>query len=226
MKPTVGVIGLGLMGKPMAGNLLKAGFPVVIWNRTAESRRRIGAAGRDVGRDAVRRRHPGGYLADHGQRSPRARRGFVGQGGRGQGALEGLRKGSVLIDSSTVSPKLEPAWRLLAPNGEPISSTRRLPAETGAQKGRTGIHDRRRRESDRAGSAGAGCDGQEVFPRWTERRRTNHQAGHESDSGPGGGRAGGSVRRWRRPVEWREKNFSKFCSRAWAAPRYWTSRGR
>ena len=36
MKPTVGFIGLGLMGKPMAGNLLKAGFPLVVWNRTKD----------------------------------------------------------------------------------------------------------------------------------------------------------------------------------------------
>ena len=35
MKPTVGLIGLGLMGKPMGRNLLKAGFPLVVWNRTA-----------------------------------------------------------------------------------------------------------------------------------------------------------------------------------------------
>ncbi|HYL69300.1 MAG TPA: NAD(P)-binding domain-containing protein, partial [Candidatus Limnocylindria bacterium] len=35
MKPTVGFIGLGLMGNPMARNLLKAGYPLVVWNRTA-----------------------------------------------------------------------------------------------------------------------------------------------------------------------------------------------
>jgi 3-hydroxyisobutyrate dehydrogenase-like beta-hydroxyacid dehydrogenase len=35
MKPTVGLIGLGLMGKPMGRNLLKSGFPLVVWNRTA-----------------------------------------------------------------------------------------------------------------------------------------------------------------------------------------------
>ena len=34
MKPTVGLIGLGLMGKPMGRNLLKAGFPLVVFNRT------------------------------------------------------------------------------------------------------------------------------------------------------------------------------------------------
>ena len=35
MKPTVGLIGLGLMGKPMGANLLKSGFPLIVWNRTA-----------------------------------------------------------------------------------------------------------------------------------------------------------------------------------------------
>ncbi len=34
MKPTVGLIGLGLMGGPMGQNLLRAGFPLVVWNRT------------------------------------------------------------------------------------------------------------------------------------------------------------------------------------------------
>src|SRR6202051_4554916 len=35
MTPTVGFIGLGLMGRPMAANLLKKGFELTVWNRTA-----------------------------------------------------------------------------------------------------------------------------------------------------------------------------------------------
>lgn len=34
-RPAVGMIGLGIMGAPMARNLLRAGFPLVVWNRTA-----------------------------------------------------------------------------------------------------------------------------------------------------------------------------------------------
>jgi 2-hydroxy-3-oxopropionate reductase len=34
-RPVVGVIGLGIMGASMARNLLGAGFPLVVWNRTA-----------------------------------------------------------------------------------------------------------------------------------------------------------------------------------------------
>jgi 3-hydroxyisobutyrate dehydrogenase len=43
---TVGFIGLGVMGLPMAANLVRAGTPLVVWNRTAaksEALRRAGA---------------------------------------------------------------------------------------------------------------------------------------------------------------------------------------
>jgi 3-hydroxyisobutyrate dehydrogenase-like beta-hydroxyacid dehydrogenase len=103
MKPTVGVIGLGLMGKPMAGNLLKAGFPVVIWNRTRSRGDELvqqGATWSETPFDVA-------GLADillTMVSDPPALEGVLwGKGG----ALEGLRKGSVLVDSSTVSPKLE-----------------------------------------------------------------------------------------------------------------------
>jgi 3-hydroxyisobutyrate dehydrogenase len=35
MKPTIGFIGLGTMGLPMAERLLTAGFPLIVYNRTA-----------------------------------------------------------------------------------------------------------------------------------------------------------------------------------------------
>ena len=34
MRQSVGFIGLGVMGRPMAANLLKAGFPVVVHSRS------------------------------------------------------------------------------------------------------------------------------------------------------------------------------------------------
>jgi len=34
MKRKVGFIGLGIMGRPMSKNLLKAGFPLVVYNRS------------------------------------------------------------------------------------------------------------------------------------------------------------------------------------------------
>ena len=37
--PIIGFIGLGIMGKPMARHLLKAGYPLVIHNRSRAARR-------------------------------------------------------------------------------------------------------------------------------------------------------------------------------------------
>ena len=36
MKHKIGFMGLGIMGTPMAANLLKAGYPVMIYNRSPE----------------------------------------------------------------------------------------------------------------------------------------------------------------------------------------------
>ena len=35
-KPRIGFVGLGIMGRPMAQNAIKAGFPVTVTNRTLE----------------------------------------------------------------------------------------------------------------------------------------------------------------------------------------------
>jgi 3-hydroxyisobutyrate dehydrogenase len=45
---TVGFLGLGLMGEPMAANLLGAGMKLVVWNRTAAKTDPFRAAGADV----------------------------------------------------------------------------------------------------------------------------------------------------------------------------------
>jgi len=48
-RETVAVLGTGIMGAPMARNLLAAGFPVRVWNRTAEKTAPLGAAGAVIG---------------------------------------------------------------------------------------------------------------------------------------------------------------------------------
>ncbi len=45
---TIGFVGLGLMGKPMALNLLKAGFKLRVWNRTPEKTLEVVAAGAEL----------------------------------------------------------------------------------------------------------------------------------------------------------------------------------
>ena len=47
MKQSVALLGVGTMGAGMAANLLKAGFPLAVWNRSrAKVRRRLRRRGR------------------------------------------------------------------------------------------------------------------------------------------------------------------------------------
>src|SRR6478736_4173826 len=57
MAERVAVLGTGIMGAPMARNVLKAGFQVRVWNRTPDKARVLAAEGADVAEtsaDAVR----------------------------------------------------------------------------------------------------------------------------------------------------------------------------
>jgi 3-hydroxyisobutyrate dehydrogenase len=103
MKPPVGLIGLGLMGHPMGANLLKAGYELTVWNRTA-------SRGDDlVAQGAKRAATPRGVAAASEviitivSDPPALESVLWGE----SGVFAGLRRGSVLIESSTVSPGLE-----------------------------------------------------------------------------------------------------------------------
>jgi 3-hydroxyisobutyrate dehydrogenase-like beta-hydroxyacid dehydrogenase len=102
MKPRVGLIGLGLMGAPMGANLLKAGFPLTVWNRTAEKAQKLAARGASVAKSPQDAASQADVLFTIVSDPPALEEVLWGS----QGALAGLKRGSVLIDSSTVSPAL------------------------------------------------------------------------------------------------------------------------
>jgi 3-hydroxyisobutyrate dehydrogenase len=101
-KPAVGFIGLGLMGGPMAANLLKAGFGVTVWNRTAARTQPLVALGAQAAGSPREAAAACEVLITIVSDPPALEQVLWGE----QGALEGLRRGSVLVDSSTVSPML------------------------------------------------------------------------------------------------------------------------
>jgi len=106
MKPNVGFIGLGLMGEPMARNLLRAGFPLTVWNRTrskADALVRDGAKLAPSPEDAAAQAD---VLITIVSDPPALEEVLFGADNKGPGALSKLRSGSTLIDSSTVSPGL------------------------------------------------------------------------------------------------------------------------
>ncbi len=102
MKPAVGFIGLGLMGKPMAANLLKAGFPVTVWNRTRAKAEELARAGAKVAATPREAAASADVLLTIVSDPPALEEVLWGA----NGALEGLRRGSTYIDSSTVAPAL------------------------------------------------------------------------------------------------------------------------
>ncbi len=96
----VGFVGLGIMGKPMARNLLRAGYPLVVHNRSRLAVDELVAEG------AVDGRSPQG-VAEHSDvvitmlpDTPDVERVIFGP----EGLVEGFRPGAVLVDMSTISP--------------------------------------------------------------------------------------------------------------------------
>src|ERR1700731_3546406 len=102
MKPTIGFIGLGLMGKPMARNLLKAGSSLVVWNRTAARAEDLVREGAKLGVTPAAIAAQADVLITIVSDPPAVEKILWGA----DGALAALRRGSVPIDSSTISPEL------------------------------------------------------------------------------------------------------------------------
>jgi 3-hydroxyisobutyrate dehydrogenase-like beta-hydroxyacid dehydrogenase len=102
MKPAVGIIGLGLMGRPMAANLLKAGFSLTVWNRTASRAEALMEQGAQAAKTPREAAAAADILITIVSDPPSVEAVLWGE----EGALGGLRRGSVLVDCSTVSPAL------------------------------------------------------------------------------------------------------------------------
>jgi len=103
-QPTVGLIGLGLMGLPMGHNLLKAGFPLVVWNRTASRADSLVAAGAKLAASPREVAVTSDVLLTIVSDPPALEEILWGSGEKS--AFPALKKGAVYIDSSTVSPAL------------------------------------------------------------------------------------------------------------------------
>jgi 2-hydroxy-3-oxopropionate reductase len=98
----VGLIGLGLMGKPMGMNLLKAGFPLTVWNRTASRADELVAAGAKLAASPRELAANSEFLLSIVSDPAALEEVLWGQ----NGAMQGLQRGSIYVDSSTVSPTL------------------------------------------------------------------------------------------------------------------------
>ncbi len=98
----VGFVGLGLIGKPMSTNLVKAGFDVAVWNRTAARMDPIVALGASAGDSPADVAGSSEVTITMVSDSPDVEAVILGEGG----VIEGAAPGSVVIDMSTISPSV------------------------------------------------------------------------------------------------------------------------
>ena len=96
----VGFVGLGIMGAPMAANLLKAGFEVTVWNRTAARADPLVALGARLAGSPAAVASASEITVSCVSDSPDVELVALGPGG----IIEGAQAGSTYIDCSTISP--------------------------------------------------------------------------------------------------------------------------
>jgi 3-hydroxyisobutyrate dehydrogenase-like beta-hydroxyacid dehydrogenase len=94
------------MGCPMGMNLLKAGHKLTVWNRTASRAQELVLAGARLATTPREAAAEAEILLTMVSDPPALEEVLWGHEGKNDGALGGLRAGSIYIDSSTVSPAL------------------------------------------------------------------------------------------------------------------------
>jgi 2-hydroxy-3-oxopropionate reductase len=96
----IGFIGLGIMGKPMAKNLLKAGHEIIAYDINTESVNDVIAAGAKAGISAKHIAEECSTIITMLPNSPHVKTAVCGE----NGVLLGAKKGTVLIDMSSIAP--------------------------------------------------------------------------------------------------------------------------
>lgn len=96
----VGLIGLGIMGKPMGANLLKKGYDLTIFDRNPAPVAELSAAGAKVAADTRELAATCDVILTMLPNSPHVKSVVLGEGG----VVETVREGSVVIDMSSINP--------------------------------------------------------------------------------------------------------------------------
>jgi 2-hydroxy-3-oxopropionate reductase len=100
MDEAIGFIGLGIMGLPMAGNLLKAGYAVVGYDLVQERLSRLVAQGASSGTSPKNVAERADIVITMLPDSPDVEKVLLGE----DGILAGAKAGALLVDMSTISP--------------------------------------------------------------------------------------------------------------------------
>ena len=99
-KPAIAFIGMGIMGRCMARNLLKAGYAVTVWNRTHSKSDELVADGAQVADSIAEAAAASDIIILCVSDTPDVEAVVLGD----DGVLAGAKAGALLIDCSTISP--------------------------------------------------------------------------------------------------------------------------
>lgn len=100
MSKKIGFIGLGIMGKPMVRNLLKAGHGLTVYNRSRPAMDDLKRAGAALGSSPKDVAASSEVVITMLPNSPDVEAVVLGA----DGVLEGAKPGTILVDMSTISP--------------------------------------------------------------------------------------------------------------------------
>jgi 2-hydroxy-3-oxopropionate reductase len=95
----IGFIGLGIMGRPMAKNLIKAGYKLVVHNKQA-TLDDLAALGAEVAASNTEVAAKSDVIITMLPNSPHVKAAVLGEGG----VIEGVRRGAVVVDMSSIAP--------------------------------------------------------------------------------------------------------------------------
>ena len=96
----IGFIGLGVMGKPMAKNLLKAGYALMVYDIVPEAVQELVEAGAQAAASSKEAAAFGEVILTMLPNSPEVKEVVLGK----NGVLEGAKSGSILVDMSSIAP--------------------------------------------------------------------------------------------------------------------------
>jgi 2-hydroxy-3-oxopropionate reductase len=96
----IGFIGLGVMGKPMAGHLIKAGHTVTVHNRSRRAVDELVAAGATAAGSPAEAAKSASIVITMLPDTPDVERVLTGP----DGVVESMQRGTVVIDMSSISP--------------------------------------------------------------------------------------------------------------------------
>lgn len=125
MTMRVGYIGLGLMGKPMARNILRAGFPLTVHNRSRAAVDELVGEGAQAAHSPSEVAEQSDVVFTNLPDSPDVEAVALGE----EGVIEGCREGMIFVDNSTIKP--ETARRIAAAFAERGASALDAPVSGG-----------------------------------------------------------------------------------------------